>query len=404
MIDRALQRRAYRLIVLLGIVSLLGDVTYEGVRGVTGPYLALLGASATAVGVVAGLGEFAGYALRTLAGYLADRLRSYWLLTFVGYAAIGALPLLALTHRWEIAALLIVVERLGKALRTPSRDAILSHAASRVGRGKGFGIHEALDQLGALIGPALFAVALAWSGNDGYRLGFALLSLPALATVLILLVAWRGEPEPEMLEVHRAEAGDTERKSRLPGAFWRYAAFTIVTTLGFAPFALLSYHLEARHLVPLAAIPLLYALAMGIDGLVALLAGWSYDRYGLITLAAVPLFAALAGVAALQSQLAVVVLGLAAWGIALGFVETTMRAAVGDLSPREARGLAYGIFNTLFGAAWLAGGALLGFFYERFGPIGTALAIVLTQIVSLLCFFGFGVARAHRAYRSGAAS
>ncbi|MFN3337651.1 MAG: MFS transporter, partial [Thermomicrobium sp.] len=127
-----LRRRAYRLILLLGLVSLFGDITYEGVRGITGPYLALLGASATAVGIVAGLGEFLGYAFRTVAGYIADRFRSYWLLTVVGYALVGALPLLALTQRWELAALLIVLERLGKALRTPSRDAILSHAASQV--------------------------------------------------------------------------------------------------------------------------------------------------------------------------------------------------------------------------------------------------------------------------------
>ncbi|MCX2726299.1 MFS transporter [Thermomicrobium sp. 4228-Ro] len=400
MVEQALRQRAYRLIVLLGMVSLLGDVTYEGVRGVTGPYLALLGASATAVGLVAGLGEFVGYALRTVAGYVADRLRSYWLLTFVGYAAIGALPLLALVHRWELAAFLIVLERLGKALRTPSRDAILSHAASQVGRGKGFGLHEALDQLGALIGPALFALALAWDGTTGYRVGFALLSLPTLATVLVLLVAWRGEPEPETLETHHPVPVPVGGSSRLSAAFWRYAAFTAVTTLGFAPFALLSYHFETQHLVPAATIPLLYALAMGIDGVVALFAGWGYDRFGLVTLAAVPVFTALAGVAALQTHVSLVVLGLIAWGIAMGLIETTMRAAVGDLSPRDVRGFAYGIFNTIFGAAWLAGGVLLGILYERVGPSETALAIVAIQAASLLFFFGLGVVRAHRTYRS----
>ncbi|MCX7622585.1 MAG: MFS transporter [Thermomicrobium sp.] len=401
MIEQALRRRAYRLIVLLGVVSLLGDVAYEGVRGVTGPYLAMLGASAAAVGLVAGLGEFAGYTLRTVAGYLADRLRSYWLLTFVGYALIGALPLLAIAHRWELAAFLIVLERLGKALRTPSRDAILSHAASRVGRGKGFGLHEALDQLGALIGPALFALVLALQGTDGYRLGFAVLTMPALAAVLALVLAWRQEPEPDRLEAPLSSSR-TGSRSSLPGAFWRYAGFTVVATLGFAPFAVLSYHLEKNGVFSPAAISLLYAVAMGVDGAVALVAGWGYDRLGLITLTAVPVFAAIAGSLALQSTPALVVAGIVAWGVAMGLVETTMRAAVGDLSPAAARGLAYGAFNTLFGIAWLAGGALLGAIYQRAGAGGAIGAICGLQLLALVSFFGLGVARAHRAHTRGA--
>ncbi len=398
--QRDLRGRAYRLIVLLGIVSLLGDVTYEGVRGVTGPFLATLGASAVAVGLIAGLGEFAGYALRTVAGYLADRFRSYWLLTFLGYASIAALPLLALVHRWEWAALLIVLERIGKALRTPSRDAILSHAASQVGRGKGFGLHEALDQVGALIGPALFAVALALDGANGYRLGFALLTLPALATVVVLGLAWRQEPTPESMERDRVPARGGASVAGLPGAFWRYAVFTVVATLGFAPFALLSYHLEARSIVPTAAIPVLYALAMGVDGLVALVAGWGYDRFGLVTLAAVPVFAAFAAAAAFQGQTVLVITGIVAWGVAMGLVETTMRAAVGDLSPREARGLAYGIFNTIFGLAWLLGGLALGSLYGRFGPGGVVAAIGAVQAVALAAFFALGVVGAHREHQA----
>jgi MFS family permease len=402
-----LQRRAYRLIILLGLVSLFGDISYEGVRGVTGPYLALLGASAVAVGLVAGLGEFAGYALRTASGYLADRLRLHWLLTVVGYGLIATLPLLALVHRWELAAALIVLERLGKALRTPSRDAILSHAASQVGRGKGFGIHEALDQLGALIGPVIFAVALTFDGEAGYRLGFGLLTIPAILAIVILVLAWRQEPEPESLEsvtprVNRPTEASGSR--RLSGPFWRYTLFTALTTLGFVPFALLSYHVEqtGRFSPPL--IPLLYAVAMGVDGGIALIAGWGYDRFGLRTLAAVPVCIALGTAAALQSTTGFIITGVVVWGIAMGLVETTMRAAVGELSAPSARGLAYGVFNTVFGTAWLAGGAVLGYLYEQLGSRGTIGATLVLEIAALLLFWGLGVARAHASSRAQSVS
>ncbi len=394
----ALQRRAYRLIVLLGLVSLFGDISYEGVRGVTGPYLALLGASAVAVGLVAGLGEFAGYTLRTAFGYLADRFRLHWLLTVIGYSLIATLPLLAFVHSWELAATLIVLERFGKALRTPARDAILSHAASQVGRGKGFGIHEALDQLGALIGPVIFAVALTFDGEAGYRLGFALLTIPVLLAIVILVLAWKQEPEPESLEsaapgLHRLTGGDGSR--RLGGAFWRYTLFTALTTLGFVPFALLSYHVEQTGRFGPPLIPLLYAVAMGVDGVIALIAGWGYDRFGLRTLAAVPVCIALGTAAALQSTTLFILAGVVVWGIAMGLVETTMRAAVGELSAPSARGLAYGVFNTVFGTAWLAGGAVLGLLYERLGARGTIGATLVLEIAALLLFWGLGVAHAH---------
>ncbi|MGH6852422.1 MAG: MFS transporter, partial [Methylocella sp.] len=141
---------AIRFIVLLGVVSLFADMTYEGARSVTGPYLGVLGASAAIVGVVAGFGEFLGYALRLVSGYLSDRTGGYWLITIIGYGVnLLAVPLLALTGRWELAVLLIVGERAGKAIRTPARDAMLSHAGSQTGLGWSFGLHGALDQTGA---------------------------------------------------------------------------------------------------------------------------------------------------------------------------------------------------------------------------------------------------------------
>jgi MFS family permease len=147
---------AVKFIILMGIVSLFADMTYEGSRSITGPYLAILRASAVTVGFVAGFGELTGYVIRFFSGYLIDRTHSYWTITLIGYLInLIAVPLLALAGSWEVAAALIIVERIGKGIRVPSRDVMLSHACSQVGQGWGFGLHEALDQIGAILGPLI---------------------------------------------------------------------------------------------------------------------------------------------------------------------------------------------------------------------------------------------------------
>ena len=169
---------AIKFVVLIGVVSLFSDFTYEGARSITGPFLAVLGASATAVGVIAGFGELIGYALRLASGYFADKTKKYWTLVFLGYGLnLLAVPLLALAGHWPIAAALIVAERMGKAIRTPARDVMLSCASDQIGRGWGFGLHQALDQTGAVLGPLAVAAVLYYKG--GYETGFALLLIPA---------------------------------------------------------------------------------------------------------------------------------------------------------------------------------------------------------------------------------
>jgi len=213
------QAGAWQFIILVGVVSLFSDMTYEGARSISGPFLGSLQASATVVGVVAGLGEFIGYALRLASGYLTDRLGKYWLITFWGYAVnLFAVPLLALAGSWEMAALLLLLERLGKAIRTPARDAMLSHAAAEVGRGRGFGFHEAMDQVGAVLGPLIIAVVLYFQG--GYRTGFAVLLGPALLALVVIIIAARLYPHPQHLElgVPRLETGGFKRP------YWLYVA------------------------------------------------------------------------------------------------------------------------------------------------------------------------------------
>jgi MFS family permease len=381
--DRNPKRIAYQFIIMLGVVSLFGDITYEGARSVTGPFLYTLGASAAMVGLIAGLGEFLGYALRLLSGHLADRTGRYWIFTFVGYGLILSIPLLALAGVWQVAAIFIIAERMGKAIRAPSRDTILSYATKEVGRGWGFGIHEAMDQIGAVIGPLVLSAALLLRG--GYRTGFGILLIPALLTVAMLAGARRKVPAPEAMERSHHTAS-SEAGGRLPQAFWLYTLFAFLSVAGFANFPLIAYHFTARSVVPEAQIPLLYALAMGVDGVVALVIGKTYDRIGLRSLIALPLLTIPIPFLGFSGSYALALAGMVIWGAVMGVQETIMRAAIADLTPIRRRGLAYGIFNTAYGGAWFAGGLVIGILYER--SIGSLIAFAVTmQVLALPILF-----------------
>ena len=304
---------AWRFIILLGVISLFSDITYEGARSISGPFLGQLKASALVVGVVAGLGEFLGYALRLGSGYLTDRLGRYWLITFAGYALnLLAVPLLSLAGSWEIAAVLLVAERMGKAIRTPARDAMLSHAAASVGRGRGFGFHEAMDQIGAVTGPLIVAAVLYFRG--GYREGFAVLLLPAVLALVVITVAARLYPHPQHLEVN-APALNTTGFTRL---YWLYVVAVGMLGAGYADFPLIAYHFGKTALLPSEWIPLFYAVAMGVDAVAALVLGRLFDRLGLpvivVTAALSALFAPLVFLAASSSPCWSWCSGGSAWG------------------------------------------------------------------------------------------
>jgi len=380
---RDTRRSAYQFILMMGVVSLFGDIAYEGARGATGPFLYTLGASAAAVGLVAGLGEFLGYALRLLTGHWADRTGRYWIFVFIGYGMILAIPLLALAGIWQVAAFFIVVERLGKAIRAPSRDCMLSYATKQVGRGWGFAIHEAMDQIGAVIGPLALSAALFL--HWGYRYGFAILGVPALLTLAMLWAALRKVPVPEAMEQSHPSPSPPDSR-RLPQAFWLYTIFAFLSVAGFANFQLIAYHLAARAIVPQAQIPLFYALAMGVDAIVALGIGKAYDRIGLASLLALPLLTIPIPFLGFSGSYALVVCGVVLWGAVMGIQETIMRAAIADLTPMARRGLAYGIFNTAYGAAWFAGGVVIGILYERSLGLVIAFAVAM-QVISLPIVF-----------------
>lgn len=378
------RNRALELILLMGLVSALGDVTYETGRSVSGPYLALLGASAVTIGVVSGLGEFLGYALRLVSGYLASRTRSYWLATFIGYGLILAIPFLAFTNRWEWAVVCLLLERIGKAVRSPARDTILSYATSQVGRGWGFALHEALDQLGAVIGPLLFAVAFA--ARNSYQDGFNILWIPAVLTILMLGVAFWRVPQPQRLEETSPDPGQAqEGKKTLPRIFWIYGAFTFLGVAGFANFQVISYHWVSQSVVPETQIPVLYAVAMGVDIIAALVVGKTYDRIGLKSLAIIPFVTLPLPFLAFSTRYGLAIGAAVLWGIIMAVHETVMRAAIADLVPGERRAFAYGIFNTIYGAAWFVSGAALGLLYEVSIP-ALILYVVIFEIAALWVF------------------
>jgi MFS family permease len=376
--QRETRRIAYQFIIMMGMVSLFGDITYEGARSVTGPFLYTLGANAAVVGLVAGLGEFLGYALRLLSGYWADKSGRYWIFVFIGYGLILAIPLLALAGIWQVAAVFIIAERMGKAIRAPARDTILSYATHQVGRGWGFGIHEAMDQIGAFIGSLVFSAVFFLGG--GYRTGFGIMVIPALMTVGMLALARGKVPAPEQMEgAHVTKSSHLE--GRLPSAFWLYTIFAFLSVAGFANFQLLAYHFAAKSIVPAAQIPLLYAIAMGVDAVVALVIGKAYDRVGLVSLIALPLLTIPIPFLGFSGSYALALGGICLWGAVMGIQETIMRAAIADLTPVKRRGLAYGIFNTAYGGAWFAGGVVIGVLYEH--SIGYVIAFaVIMQIIA----------------------
>ncbi len=362
---------ALRFVLLVGVMSFFADFTYEGSRSVIGPYLGTLGAGALAISVISGLGEFLGYGLRLFSGRSADRTGRYWPITIGGYVLqMTAVPLLALAGNWEVAALLIIAERVGKATRNPPRDAMLSHAAREMGYGWGFGVHEALDQFGAMFGPLLVALVLAVSNHD-YRLAFAALAVPAAFTLILVLVARRFFARPQDLAAGPAEV----RPAGLPRAFWIYLAGAALVAAGLADFPLIAFHFQQARTVAAPIVPVFYAVAMAVSGTGSLIFGRLYDRAGIGVL--VPLTIAGAAYAPLVFLGGVwaAVFGVALWGLAMGVQESIIPAAVAPMVSADRRASAYGLFTGGYGTAWVLGSVAIGALFDVSLGAVTAFAV-----------------------------
>ena len=391
----------WRAVIGFGVVSLSADMVYEGARSITGPLLASLGASAVLVGLITGAGEAMALLLRVIFGSWADRTGRYWTITYAGYAITAVcVPLLAITPFMAgaglaLACFLILAERFGKAVRSPAKTALLAHAASPVGLGRGMGVHKALDQVGAVSGPLLVAAVAAVTGALWPAL--AVLIIPGTAALLIL--AWirrrMGDPASPPLENPSGVSASTSVEKprrlkrrllighRLPAAFWLFASAAGAATAGLVTFGVISYHLTADRVVPVATIPLIYAAAMAAEALAALATGGLFDRIKGRTLLVLPFLVAAVPALAFSGSPLVAILGVVIWGCAMGIQDSTVKALVADLVPSTRRATAYGVFAAVQGAAAIAGGAMAGALYQHSLPILIAVVAVI-QIGALI--------------------
>lgn len=358
----AQMRREILVFLVLGLVSLTADITYEGARSISGPFLESLGAIPLAAAIV-GSGELLSYLARFLGGYIATVFRSslvLWGTVAFGYFVnLIVIPFLAFVGRWDLAVALYVIERVGKGLRTPARDTILAEVTSGIGRGKGFGIHEVMDQVGAFAGP----LAVSWAvSTGGYSLAFLSLAFPAAASVVLVITAALLYPSVKSVSY---ESLTPPRFSGLPRSFWLYTISMSLLLAGYIHWSIASMYMASEGYASAAGIALAYSIAMAVDALVALPVGIAYDKYGIKSLILAPLVVAAVPVLLTYAAapIAPFVVGVF-WGIAMGIYETNMRAAVADLVEPHSRSLAYGTFGLLTGVSWSAGGfivsALLG--------------------------------------------
>jgi len=375
-------RSALHFVLIIGIANFFADFTYEGARGIVGPFLGSLGAGAAMVGFVAGLGELMGYGLRSVSGYFADKSHRHWAFAFLGYAInMLAVPALALATRWPLAATLVVSERVGRGIRKPTVEAMLSYAGKSIGAGWVFGLNEALDQAGATVGPLLVALILYLNG--GFRTGFGVLLIPALLCLAILVAARLLHPRPHELE---EGMGHTFATTNLRRAYWIYLAAGSLIAAGFADFALIGFHFHKMNTVPANLIPVFYAVAMASSALASIPLGRLFDRFGPnISLFAFLISAAAAPFVFLGTSVPALI-GMVFWGIGMSAQGSLFQAMLTGVIPPQKRSTAFGLFDTGYGIAWFVGSAVMGLLYDR-SVLAVALFSVILQLTALPVFF-----------------
>ena len=386
-----LKRVAYMAIMLFGFISLFGDIIYEGARGIISPYLEFLGASALIIGFVGGFGEFVGYGLRLVSGYIADVKRTYWPFVFLGYGLLISIPLLAFAGYfpimgvpWLLAALLVIVERIAKALRSPARDTLLSVTTKGVGTGKAFGFHELMDQLGAVIGPIIVASVLYLTGNN-YFYTFLTLLGPYLVLILIMSLAYpRLKPYTDRALASFRREKVLKPGSKLTGEFKTYTFAVFLNTAGLIHVLLILYVASLVFGEKAWIVALLYLALQGVDAVAAPISGFMYDKVGrkfLLTPFILSVFPVIFVI--MQNPIGVILAALF-FGIVLGMQESIYRSAVADLTPLEVRGTAYGIFNTVYGLGFLLSGAIFGLFLDYNMLFQAVLFSILAQILAII--------------------
>ena len=385
MADLRDRKIALQFIVLIGILSFFADFTYEGSRSIVGPYLATLQASGTVVGIVTGFGELLGYGLRLFSGRWADATGRYWPITIFGYVVqMASVPALALTGSWPAAAVLIILERVGKAIRNPPRDVMLSHAGKRAGGyGWAFGLHEALDQFGAMFGP--LAVAAVLARHHSYREAFAVLLVPAVINLSLVLLARFLYPKPQDLD----RSPPVPVRTDLPRIFWIYLLGAILVAAGFADYPLIAYHFTRAETVPGNWIAIFYSVAMAVSGTGSLVLGRLFDRYGFIVLVILTLASASFAPLVFFGNFWAALLGAAVWGLGMGVHKSIIPAAVSPMVSVRRRASAFGTFTASYGVFWFLGSAVIGILYDASVPAVIAFCMI-TQLAAVPVFIWIG--------------
>jgi MFS family permease len=371
---------AFRFVLILGIVSLFGDLTYEGASSINGPFLQKLGATAAAVGIIAGLGEFLGYALRLPASLVADKTGQYWIVTFIGYTInLLAVPALALAGNWQIAAVLMVTERIGRAIRKPSVDAMVSYAGSTLGRGWVFGLRNGLDQLGATVGPLVMALVLL-NHPDNYHLCYALLLISAFLALVTLAIARLNFPDPSRLEAKPAARGKS-----FSSAYWLYMFGGACVAAGLVSFELISYHFSQKDVVEKAWIPVFFSVGMAVDAVAGLAFGKLFDRVGMATVFVAFGLSSLFAPLIFYGNVWMALAGMVLWGIGFGAQDTLLKALIAGLLPEKRRNLAFGLFYVGYGIGWLAGSVTTGVLYDHYRTAMVVFSVVM-QLIAIPAF------------------
>ncbi len=384
-----LKSGAMTFILLMGIVSLFSDMTHEGARSILGEYLNISGASAATIGFVSGLGELIGYSFRIISGYFADKTKKYWVFVIIGYTIqVAAIPALALVpeNGWVIACGLITMERIGKAIKKPAKNTLVSFASDEVGIGKGFAYQEFLDQIGAFLGPVMMFIIAAIKGTSNltstYRVCFTVLGIPALITVSLVLYSRHRYPNPDIFKKESEDIQKFEFKS----VFALYMTAIVLFSFGFADFTMITLHASKTGAFPKSTLSLLYALAMAIDAFAALFFGWLFDRIGIKVVMISTLISSLfSAFIFLNNSAALIIVGIILWGIGMGAQESVMKASVAKIVPRSNRSMGFGIFETGFGISWFIGSWLIGILYDV-NPGYLVILSVTSELLSVIAY------------------
>ena len=385
-------RRFLKVFIALSLLSLFADIVYEGARSISGAYLNILAAPAIAAGILS-LGELMSYVMRLVGGVVAQKAasgRTYWAIIFLGYASTLVVPLLALAGSWELALTLFFLERLGKGIRAPPRDVIIAEVTEGIGRGKGFGLHELLDQVGAITGPLIVSLVIALRGYpEGYRAAFWMMWIPWILSMSMLMLAARLYPEPRAIAAAKEKTPGSS-KTTLNRRFWIFLAGSILTMLGFLHWGVISYYAQDSVKIGLLSaeeIALLYLVAMAVDAAIALPIGALYDRLGVKLIIVAPISAALIAPSLFTTPgRPGFYISAVFWGFTMGIIETIMRAAIADIVPAEARSMAYGIYSFGIGLGWAASGMLLAYLYQVEAIMGIIAFCAIMEAAAAIIF------------------